>query len=413
MSAPVCAPGRRFGGIARLYGNEALACFAAAHVCVVGVGGVGSWAVEALARSGIGRLTLIDLDNIAESNVNRQLHALTDDFGKAKVAALHERIVQINPACEVVEIEDFVSEENLPALFRRPFDFVIDAIDQVRVKAAMADYFVRHKQPFVLSGGAGGQKNPALIQSADLSRVTHDPLLANLRYTLRKRYGFPRDTQAKMRVPCVYSTENITPPQAGEVLVKITHTGVCHTDAFTLSGDDPEGLFPVVLGHEGAGIVVEVGEGADGGAEGVEWRRPLRECREQVLDRRRNSPGRRDALRERLQLRRRGQFAEQQQIGRLFKGETAAGRSPDQVLDIIAAVKQLAVRRLFHAVHILKGADIGNIRQTRQHALAVFVAQARFNAKLLVQVLADAVVFGAQRLLLVEVSHYVLQMIHW
>ena len=150
------------------------------------------------------------------------MHALTDDFGKAKVAALHERIVQINPACEVVEIEDFVSEENLPALFRRPFDFVIDAIDQVRVKAAMADYFVRHKQPFVLSGGAGGQKNPALIQSADLSRVTHDPLLANLRYTLRKRYGFPRDTQAKMRVPCVYSTENITPPQAGEA---------CETDA--------------------------------------------------------------------------------------------------------------------------------------------------------------------------------------
>ena len=222
MSAPVCAPGRRFGGIARLYGNEALTRFAAAHVCVVGVGGVGSWAVEALARSGIGRLTLIDLDNIAESNVNRQLHALTDDFGKAKVAALHERIVQINPACEVVEIEDFVSEENLPALFRRPFDFVIDAIDQVRVKAAMADYFVRHKQPFVLGGGAGGQKNPALIQSADLSRVTHDPLLANLRYTLRKRYGFPRDTQAKMRVPCVYSTENITPPQAGEA---------CETDA--------------------------------------------------------------------------------------------------------------------------------------------------------------------------------------
>ena len=107
---------RRFGGIARLYGDEALARFSRAHVCVVGVGGVGSWAVEALARSGIGRLTLIDLDNVAESNINRQLHALTDDFGKAKVTALRERIAQINPQCEVTEIEDFVTEDNLDEL---------------------------------------------------------------------------------------------------------------------------------------------------------------------------------------------------------------------------------------------------------------------------------------------------------
>ena len=213
---------RRFGGIARLYGEAALARFAAAHVCVVGVGGVGSWAVEALARSGIGRLTLIDLDNVAESNVNRQLPAITSEFGKAKVTSLHERILQINPACQVTEIEDFVTEENLAELFSQPFDFVIDAIDQVRVKAAMAAYFVANKQPFILSGGAGGQKNPALIQTADLSRVTHDPLLANLRYTLRKRYGFSRDTKQKMNVPCVFSTENITPPQLAEA---------CETDA--------------------------------------------------------------------------------------------------------------------------------------------------------------------------------------
>lgn len=218
---------RRFGGIARLYGDDALQRFHDAHVCVVGVGGVGSWVVEALARSGIGRLTLIDLDNIAESNVNRQLHALTNDFGKAKISALHERILQINPDCQVTEIEDFVTEENLAELFSDGFDFVIDAIDQIRVKAVMAAYFVQRKQPFVLSGGAGGQKNAALIQTADLSRVTHDPLLSNLRYTLRKRYGFSRDTQEKMRVPCVYSTENITPPQSGEA---------CAT------GDAPQGL---------------------------------------------------------------------------------------------------------------------------------------------------------------------------
>ena len=166
-------PSRRFGGIARLYGENALQRFSQAHVCVVGLGGVGSWAAEALARSGIGKLTLIDLDNVAESNTNRQIHALTDNFGKAKIAALAERIAQINPACRVNEIEDFVTENNLPELFRRPYDFVIDAIDQVRVKAAMAAHFVRTRQPFVLSGGAGGQRNPALIcAAATVSRAT-------------------------------------------------------------------------------------------------------------------------------------------------------------------------------------------------------------------------------------------------
>ena len=149
---------RRFGGISRLYGPAALQRFAQAHVCVVGVGGVGSWAVEALARSGIGRLTLIDLDNVAESNTNRQLHALTDNFGLPKVTALHRRILQINPACTVHEIEDFVDAENVGTLFAEPFDFVIDAIDQVRVKAAMAAHFVSKKQAFVVSGGAGGQR---------------------------------------------------------------------------------------------------------------------------------------------------------------------------------------------------------------------------------------------------------------
>lgn len=223
---------RRFGGIARLYGAPALEKFSAAHVCVVGVGGVGSWATEALARSGIGHLTLIDLDNVAESNVNRQLHALTPEFGKAKVTALHERILHINPDCQVIEIEDFVTEENLQDIFRRPFDFVIDAIDQMRMKAAMAAYFAEHKQPFILSGGAGGQRNPALIQTADLSKVTHDPLLANLRYTLRKKYGFPRGGE-KMRVPCVFSTENVTPPQTAEA---------CSADGVSDGLNAPQGL---------------------------------------------------------------------------------------------------------------------------------------------------------------------------
>lgn len=202
---------RRFGGIARLYGEHGLQKLHNAHVCVVGVGGVGSWAVESLARSGVGKLTLIDLDNIAISNVNRQLHALTPDFGKAKVTALRERIAQINPHCAVHEIEDFVDENNLTEIFSQRFDFVIDAIDQMRVKVAMINHFIKNKQAFIISGGAGGQRNPALIEMADLSQTSQDPLLSNLRYTLRKKHGFPRT--GKMRVPCVYSREPITPPQ--------------------------------------------------------------------------------------------------------------------------------------------------------------------------------------------------------
>lgn len=213
---------RRFGGIARLYGETTLQQFAAAHICIVGVGGVGSWAVEALARSGIGALTLIDLDNIAESNINRQLPALLSQIGKPKVYALAERIADINPQCQVHCIEDFVDQDNLAILFSQPFDFVIDAIDQVRIKAAMAAHFVQHQQPFIVSGSAGGQKNPALIQTADLSKVTHDRLLANMRYNLRKQYHFSRKPEARMHIPCVYSTENVTPPQAGECAVSDT-----------------------------------------------------------------------------------------------------------------------------------------------------------------------------------------------
>lgn len=206
---------RRFGGIARLYGEDNLNRFRQAHVCVVGVGGVGSWTVEALARSGIGQLTIIDLDNIAESNINRQLPALISLIGKPKVDAIAERINDINPECSVNCIEDFVDADNITNIFAQPFDFVIDAIDQVRVKAAMAAYFISRQQPFVVSGGAGGQKNAGLIQRADLSKVTHDRMLANLRYTLRKQFGFSRNSKDNMRISCVYSTENITPPQSG------------------------------------------------------------------------------------------------------------------------------------------------------------------------------------------------------
>lgn len=204
---------RRFGGVARLYGEAALQRFAAAKVCVVGVGGVGSWVVESLARSGIGHLTLIDLDNIAESNTNRQLPALDPLYGMAKVTALAERVRAINPTCVVTEVEDFVTEDNLDAMLGQSFDYIVDCIDSLKVKAAIAAWCVRRRQPFVVSGGAGGQMDPTRIAIADLGAVTEDPLLSKLRYTLRRHYGFSREPGRKLGVRCVYSTEPLVYPQ--------------------------------------------------------------------------------------------------------------------------------------------------------------------------------------------------------
>ncbi len=205
---------RRFGGIARLYGHEALARFARAHVCVIGIGGVGSWAAEALARSGVGRLTLIDLDNVHESNVNRQVHALDGAFGQAKVTAMAERIRRINPACAVVEIEDFVDADNLEALLGRGYDYVLDAIDSVKTKAALIACCRRRKIRLVTVGGAGGQIDATRIRLADLARSEQDPLLAKVRRILRKQYGFPRDPKDKFGVDCIYSDEPLRYPEA-------------------------------------------------------------------------------------------------------------------------------------------------------------------------------------------------------
>jgi tRNA A37 threonylcarbamoyladenosine dehydratase len=205
---------RRFGGVARLYGQAALERFQAAHVCVVGIGGVGSWAVEALARSAIGHLTLIDLDMVAESNVNRQLHALSGDFGKAKISAMAERIAAINPRCKVTLEEDFVSPENLGAMLGAPFDYVIDAIDQVRTKAAMIAWCQQRRIPLMTTGAAGGQIDPSRIEVADLARTIQDPLLSKVRSLLRKEYGFTRDTQKKFGVSAVFSSEPLRYPES-------------------------------------------------------------------------------------------------------------------------------------------------------------------------------------------------------
>ncbi|MDR2219699.1 MAG: tRNA threonylcarbamoyladenosine dehydratase [Methylobacillus sp.] len=204
---------RRFGGIRRLYGDKAFERFRHAHVCVVGVGGVGSWVAESLARSAVGRITLIDLDHIAESNTNRQIHALGDEYGKAKVSAMAQRISAINPACEVMEIEDFISEENLEALLGRGYDFVADAIDNAKVKAAMIHWCRRRKIKIITSGGAGGRIDPAKIMLDDLTRAVQDPLLSRTRLLLRREYGFPRDPKKKFGVECVFSSEPLKKPQ--------------------------------------------------------------------------------------------------------------------------------------------------------------------------------------------------------
>ena len=209
---------RRFGGIARLYGERALARFRGAHVCVVGVGGVGSWIVEALARSAIGQLTLIDLDNVAESNINRQIQALTGTVGQAKISALAARIAQINPYCVVNQIEDFVSADNLDEMIGADkFDYVVDAIDSVKAKAAMIAYCRQHALPLVIIGSAGGQTDPTQIAVRDLARTEQEPLLKKVRKVLRSQYGYPRGEKTKFHVDAVFSMEPLKFPETGEV----------------------------------------------------------------------------------------------------------------------------------------------------------------------------------------------------
>jgi tRNA threonylcarbamoyladenosine dehydratase len=209
---------RRFGGIARLYGGQGLERFDQAHVAVIGVGGVGSWAVEALARSGIGALTLFDLDHIAESNVNRQLPALEGEFGKAKVVAMSERVLAINPACRVTPVEAFIEPDTLQPVVEGGFSYVVDCIDNFRAKAALIAACRRHKLPIITVGGAGGQTDPTKIMLADLSRSEQDPLLSKTRKLLRREYGFPTNPKRRFDVPCVYSIEQqVYPGPEGEV----------------------------------------------------------------------------------------------------------------------------------------------------------------------------------------------------
>ena len=202
---------RRFGGLERLYGVPGAQRIRDAHVAVVGVGGVGSWAVEALARSGVGQLTLIDLDHVSESNINRQIQALDDTLGQAKVTALRDRIAHIHPGCQVHCVEEFVDVGNWPQLLPAPVDAVIDACDQVRAKTVLAAWALRERTLLVSVGAAGGKRLAHRVDIDDLSNTTHDPLLAQLRYRLRREHGAPREGR-KLGVACVFSREAVQAP---------------------------------------------------------------------------------------------------------------------------------------------------------------------------------------------------------
>lgn len=223
LAVPPADLERRFGGLSRLYGMDGAKKIRASHVVVVGLGGVGSWAAEALARSGVARLTLIDFDHIAESNINRQIHALDSTLGQAKVQAMRERIVHINPECVVHCVEEFVDAENWPGIAAADLSkglplAVIDACDQVKAKAAMAAWALEHnaseksdhKVKLISVGAAGGKRHAHKVEIDDLALATHDPLLAQLRYRLRKQHGAAR--QAKIGVACVFSRESVMQP---------------------------------------------------------------------------------------------------------------------------------------------------------------------------------------------------------
>jgi tRNA A37 threonylcarbamoyladenosine dehydratase len=197
----------RFGGISRLYGEAALAALTAAHVTIVGLGGVGSWAAEALVRSGVGHLTLIDLDDICLSNTNRQIHALKGCYGKLKVEVMAERLSAINPACHITPIEDFVTLDRLARYLVPSTHYVVDAIDNVKIKVGMIVHCQQVGIPILVIGGAGGKIDPTQIRMADLAFSHQDPLLAKVRATLRRNYGFPRKLQKKFKIDCVYSEE--------------------------------------------------------------------------------------------------------------------------------------------------------------------------------------------------------------
>ncbi len=229
---------RRFGGLRRLYGDAGYAALRAASVAVVGLGGVGSWTVEALARSGVARLVLVDLDHVAESNVNRQVQALGSTLGQHKGLALRERIADIHPACEVIVIDAFAGPDNWPTLLTAEVNGIVDACDQVAAKAAIAAWALVERKALVCVGAAGGKTRAQLVEVADLAETTHDPLLAALRQRLRQQGAVPRQRAApkkggagaapKTGVRCVFSRETPRAPSDAAADCALDGSLNCH-----------------------------------------------------------------------------------------------------------------------------------------------------------------------------------------
>lgn len=203
----------RFGGIARLYGQAALECLHAAHFAVIGLGGVGSWAAEALVRSGIGQLTLIELDGVCVTNSNRQIHALTSMVGKPKLQVVADRLKDINPELTVNLVEDFLTLDNIRNYIDNRIDVVIDAIDAAHVKAGLAAYCSAIKLRLIMVGSSGGKRDGTRVQVGDLASTEGDPMLAKIRTQLFRQYGFSRDSKRKFRIDAIYSPEQMVYPK--------------------------------------------------------------------------------------------------------------------------------------------------------------------------------------------------------
>lgn len=206
----------RFGGIQRLYGVEATDIIRKMHVCIIGLGGVGSWVVEALARTGVGQLTIIDYDTVSKSNINRQLVALDSTMDEKKSSVLKQRVTDINPYCDCRIIDDFLTMQNLDELLSvdQAYDYVVDAIDSIKFKSAMIYHCRRNKIPIITTGGAGGLTDPLAIKVSDLSQTYNDPLAAKVRSRLRNDHNFPRNTKRSFRVECVFSSQQPLYPKA-------------------------------------------------------------------------------------------------------------------------------------------------------------------------------------------------------
>jgi len=244
----------RFGAIGRLYGVVGLARIRSARVCVIGLGGVGSWAVEALARTGIGALTLIDMDEVCLSNVNRQIHALDSTIGRSKAAVLADRVKQIAPECELSCEEVFFTEATMEELLEPEYDYIIDAIDSTKHKCLLIAQARKRGLKLITCGGAGGCIDPSRIKVEDLSRTVNDPLLLQVRKKLRREYGFPKRTRQKFKIDCVYSDELPVFPQADGSVANEREAG---TD-YRLNCDAGFGSATFVTGTVGFFLAAEV-----------------------------------------------------------------------------------------------------------------------------------------------------------